>query len=383
MIGHPTIVELVAAAAIVAASTAALFGLRQISLRTFERLASRTDGKLVELAVAAFRIPSILWCIALGLYVGLVTTTSLSTKAEALLGDGLAILLIASVTLAAGRFLEAAIVSYADRLNLQIAVTGLTSALIKGIVYLCGALVLLNTLGVSIAPILTALGVGGLAVALALRDSLANLFAGIHVLLEQPLRVGDYVKLESGQEGYVADIGWRTTRIRMLPNNMIVVPNSKLAEAILTNYYLPETRMSVLIPVSVSYGSDPSKVEAILVEEATRASGEIPGMLAQPAPFVRFIPGFGESSLDFTLIVQVREFVDQYLVQHELRKRIFVRFQEEGVEIPFPQRVVHLRAPGDGDRDERQDRVSVHHANEPRDPVRPAARQEDRSRPLG
>jgi small-conductance mechanosensitive channel len=190
-------------------------------------------------------------------------------------------------------------------------------------------------------------------VALALQGSLANLFAGIHILLEKPLRVGDYIKLESGQEGYVADIGWRTTRVRMLRNNMIVVPNAKLAESILINYYLPEPPMSVLIPISVSYGSDPARVEAIVVEEAIRASDEVPGLLVEPAPFVRFIPGFGESSLDFTLIVQVGEFVDQYLVQHELRKRIVTRFQKEGVEIPFPQRVIHLRAEADRGRTDR------------------------------
>ncbi|MCZ7625269.1 MAG: mechanosensitive ion channel family protein [Candidatus Methylomirabilis sp.] len=189
---------------------------------------------------------------------------------------------------------------------------------------------------------LTALGVGGLAVALALQGSLANLFAGIHLLVEKPLRVGDYVKLESGQEGYVVDIGWRTTRIRALPNNLVIVPNAKLADTILTNYHLPEKRMSVLIPINVSYACDPGRIEAILVEEARSAIGDVPGLLAEPVPFVRFIPGFGESSLDFTLIVQVNEFVDQYLVQHELRKRILARFQKERIEIPFPQRVIYV-----------------------------------------
>jgi len=186
-------------------------------------------------------------------------------------------------------------------------------------------------------------------VVLALQDTLSNLFAGVHILMEKPLRVGDYVKLESGQEGYVTDVGWRTTRIRMLPNNMIIVPNAKLAQSIVTNYYLPEQRMALLVPISVSYDSDPEHVERILVEEVSRAAGEVPGLLADPAPFVRFIPGFGDSSLDFTLICQVREFVDQYLAQHELRKRIFRRFRQEGIEIPFPQRVVHVRD-GEGAR---------------------------------
>ncbi|RMG69100.1 MAG: mechanosensitive ion channel family protein, partial [Nitrospirae bacterium] len=131
--------------------------------------------------------------------------------------------------------------------------------------------------------------------------------------------------------------------IRMLPNNMVLIPNSKLAQSIITNYYLPFKRMSLLIRVGVSYDADPEHVERVLLEVAKSAVGEIPGLLGEPEPFVRFIPGFGDSSLDFTLICQVREFVDQYLVQHELRKRIFKRFKEEGIEIPFPHRTVYLR----------------------------------------
>jgi small-conductance mechanosensitive channel len=124
---------------------------------------------------------------------------------------------------------------------------------------------------------------------------------------------------------------------------MVVVPNSVLAKSVVTNYYLPERRMSLLIPVSVSYASDPDKVERILTEVAKQAAGEIQGLLEDPDPFVRFIPGFGDSSLDFTLICQVAEFTDQYLVQHELRKRIFKKFLDENVEIPFPHRTVYLR----------------------------------------
>lgn len=344
MIDQKTIFDLSIATGAGLVATAGLLVLRRLGLRMLSTLVRRTEGGLDNFSLAAFRLPSLLWCLALGLYIGLAMIPSMPRKTEQLIDHGLAILLVISVTLAAGRFLADVTNSYTDRLRLKIGVTGLTTALVKSTIYLGGALILMNTLGISITPILTALGVGGLAVGLALQDSLKNLFAGIHILVEKPLRVGDYIKLESGQEGYVVDIGWRTTRIRMLPNNMIVVPNSKLVESIVTNYYLPETRMSVLIPISVSYGSDPSKVEAVLTNEAARAVGEVPGLLAEPAPFVRFIPGFGESSLDFTLIVQVNEFVDQYLVQHELRKRILARFQKETVEIPFPQREILVRS---------------------------------------
>ncbi|HEY1262240.1 MAG TPA: mechanosensitive ion channel family protein [Terriglobales bacterium] len=210
-----------------------------------------------------------------------------------------------------------------------------------------GMMVVLDNMGVSLTAVWTTLGVGSVAVALALQDTLSNFFAGVYLRLDNPIRLDDYVKLESGEEGFVVQQGWRSTRIRTLPNNIVIVPNAKLASTIVTNYSLPETQMSLLVPISVSYESNPDQVEQVLVEEAARAALQVDGLLGDPAPFVRFIPGFGESSLDFTLICRVNTFVDQYLAQHELRKRILARFRREGISIPFPQRDVHL-IPGDG-----------------------------------
>lgn len=203
-------------------------------------------------------------------------------------------------------------------------------------------MIVLDNLGISLTAVWTTLGVGSVAVALALQDTLSNFFAGVYLRLDNPVRVGDYIKLESGEEGFVIEQGWRSARIRTLPNNAVVVPNAKLASTIVTNYSLPEPQMSLLIPVGVSYDNDPEEVERILIEEATQANGQIDGLLSDPAPFVRFIPGFGDSSLNFTLICRVATFVDQYLVQHELRKRILARFRREEISIPFPQRDVHL-----------------------------------------
>ncbi len=213
----------------------------------------------------------------------------------------------------------------------------------QALIILIGLLITLDSLNISITPLLTTLGIGGLAVALAFKDTLTNFFAGLYILADRPIRDGDFIKIENGPEGYVESVGWRSTRIRLLQNNTVILPNAKVAESVITNYFLPEKRMSLLVNVSVSYDSDSRRVERILLEEALAAVGHIDGLLAEPPPFVRFIPGFGESSLDFTLICQVREFVDQYAVQHEMRHRIFRRFREEGLEIPFPQRTVHLR----------------------------------------
>ncbi len=319
-----------------------LFLVRGIAFKILHRWAGRTDTMVDDIILNSFRIPSVYWCIAIGLYIG-IAVSELSEKYVFYISKTIHIIIIFSITIAVANLSGRIFRNYVQKSELPIPTTGLAYGILKGTILVIGFLIILSVLGISITPLLTALGVGGLAVALALQDTLANLFAGIHILVEKSLRVGDFIRLETGQEGYVDDITWRTTRIRMLPNNMVVIPNSKLAQSIVTNYYLPEKRMSLLIPIGVSYSSDPEKVEKMLVEEAKMAVGDVPGLLGEPEPFVRFIPGFGESSLDFTLICQVKEFSDQYPVQHELRKRIFKRFRDEGIEIPFPHRTVYLR----------------------------------------
>ena len=187
-----------------------------------------------------------------------------------------------------------------------------------------------------------ALGVGGLAVALALQDTLSNLFGGFYMTVAGQIRLGDYIRLNSGEEGFITDISWRSTTIRGLNNNLIIIPNASMAKAIITNYNLPEKRMIVTIPVGVDYSCDPDQVEAVLLDIAARATVEVPGILAEPVPVVRFAPGFGDSALQFSLTIYVTEFSEQFRIQHELRKRILKRFRAEKIEMPFPTRTVFL-----------------------------------------
>jgi small-conductance mechanosensitive channel len=319
-----------------------LFIIRSIAFRFLNKWAERTETRIDDIIINSLKTPSIYWCLAIGLFIG-AEVSDLPKQYIYYFSKSIHVIVILSITIATANLIGKIFKNYIQKSNLPIPTTGLAYGILKGTIIVIGFLIILSVLGISITPLLTALGVGGLAVALALQDTLANLFAGIHILMERSIRVGDFIKLETGQEGYVEDITWRTTRVRMLPNNIVVIPNSKLSQSVVTNYYLPEKKMSLLIPIGVSYSSDPEKVEKVLVEEAKKAVGEIPGLLGDPEPFVRFIPGYGESSLDFTLICQVKEFVDQYLAQHELRKRIFKRFKEEGIEIPFPHRTVYLR----------------------------------------
>ena len=239
---------------------------------------------------------------------------------------------IISLTVVLSRWSGRLVRSYSTRLEGALPVSTLTEVLAGLIIWILGILTLLEQVfEVDIRAILAALGVGGLAVALALQDTLSNLFAGFYVSVARQIRIGDFVKIDSGQSGYVQDIGWRSTTLRELGGNLIFIPNNKLAQSIVTNYHLPERSIGIGIAVPVTYDSDPSQVERLLSEVAWAAIGQVPGLLKEPAPSAKFIPGFGKTSMDFTLDCHVAEFADQFLVQDELRKRIFRRFREEGV----------------------------------------------------
>lgn len=223
-----------------------------------------------------------------------------------------------------------------------------TSSIIANItrivIFVIGILVILQSLGISITPLITALGIGGLAVALALQDTLSNFFSGIQVIASRQIRPGDYVKLHSGEEGYVSDITWRNTTIRMLSNNLVVIPNSKIASSILTNYYLPDKETAVLVEIGVSYDSDLDKVERITIEAAQQVINHVEGGVKGFIPFIRYHT-FSESSISFTVILRVMEFTDQYLVKHEFVKAIHKKYKENAIEIPFPIRTVLFKNP--------------------------------------
>lgn len=322
--------------------TIILLIIRGIAFRFFNIWAKRTETRIDDIIIKSLRIPSIYWCIAIGLYTG-IAISELPERHLFYLTRLLHVIVILSITIATANLLGKIFRNYVQESGLPIPTTGLAYGILKGTIIIIGLLIILTDIGISITPLITALGVGGLAVALALQDTLSNLFAGIHILVEKSVKVGDFIRLETGQEGYVEDITWRTTRIRMLQNNMVIIPNNKLSQSVVTNYNLPEKRMALSIPISVSYSAEPDMIERIVVEEAKGAIGEVAGLLSDPEPVIRFIPGFGESSLDFTLVCHIREFTDNASVQHELRKRIFKRFKKEGIEMPFPHRVVYIR----------------------------------------
>ena len=325
-----------------AAAIAAAFTLRAVMLRSLRRW-SRSES--AASFAAALRGPSVLWCVALGLY----AATEVAADGELLPGHWhariaifLEALVVLSITVMLAGVAGRMVSGLGDKTALGGSVTGLAQTTARVVVLVVGLLVMLTVVGIQITPVLTALGVGGLAVALALQDTLANLFAGIHLLADKPIRVGDYVKIGDAGEGMVVDIGWRSTRLRSLSNTAITVPNQAVAKATITNYSLPDSRISLGLKVSVDYAADPDHVEAVLRDEVNRAFDGVPRLLREPPPSVSLIPGFGESSLDWSIGYSVATFVDQYAVQDELRRRILRRFRREGIAMAIPARSVHV-----------------------------------------
>lgn len=273
----------------------------------------------------------------------------LTAEVQLLVGRTVFVLGALSVTLAAAAVASQSVDAYGALIAPALPVSSLTRNIAWALTAVLGLLVVLNGVGLSITPMLTALGVGGLAVALALQEPLANFFAGLFITLAGQIRVGDYVKLDSGQEGYVADFSWRSTRLRMLSNNLVVVPNAKLAQAIVVNHHLPSQDLAVLVEIGVDYASDLRQVERVVMDVGRQVMAEVPGGVPSFEPFMRYHT-FADSSINFTVILRATEFVDQYLIKHEFVKRLHRRFDLEGIVIPFPIRTVaQRREPGELD----------------------------------
>ena len=287
------------------------------------------------------RLPPI-WFAAAALYLG-VSLAGYGEPLRGLVGNTVAVIVIVTIVIVAMRLATAGITGFAKRASGVDKSTTLVQNVVRLLLLILGAVLILQNLGINITAMVATLGISGVAVALALQDTLGNLFAGMQIIMSRQIRTGDYVALSTGEEGAVTDIQARNTTIRTFPErNRILVPNAILASTVVTNYSLPRKRLFITLPIGVSYDSDLEKVEAVTVDVARQVVSEIEGGLTDEDPFVRF-EEFSDFSIDFLLRVHVREFTDQFLIRHELVKRLHERYGAEGIEIPFPIRTVHMR----------------------------------------
>ncbi len=314
---------------------------KKIVFSAVQKIAQKTKTKVDDIFLESADFPLLLIIFTSG---GAIIERLLPLATEAELTRyffiGFKAVTIFAVILFFDKFISKLLKNYSAKVEILKTSGGVAQGMARIVVIGLGLLILLDSFGVSITPIIASLGIGSLAVALALQPTLENFFSGIQLVADKPIVVGQFIKLESGEEGYVHKIGWRSSWIRMLPNNMVVIPNKVLVNSKIINYYYPSTDMAVLVQVGVHYQSDLEKVERVTIDVGKQTMREVQGGVADFEPFIRYHT-FDSSSINFTVILRAQEFVDNYLVKHEFIKRLQKRYAQEDITIPYPIRAIN------------------------------------------
>lgn len=319
-------------ASIIAVSILIGLLLEKMAVRILKKLLHATKWEVDKNLSKSFHGIIITTFICLGLY-----TATMQVKLEQNVHDTLKAilltLLILLVTSGASRMATAFIKLYQGKYKGMVSSISIFTNIIKLTIFTIGLLIVLQTLGISITPILTALGVGGLAVALALKDSLANLFAGLLIIASRQLRIGDYIKVGNDAEGHVVDINWRSTVLKTLSHNEVIIPNAKAAEAVITNFSRPQNEISVTVTLPVSYANDFSRAQSIALDTAKKVVTSHPAAIIPSDPSVKFA-AFNDTSAAMNVSVRCKTFAEQYALKDELYKKVHAAFAEGGIKLP-------------------------------------------------
>lgn len=316
------------------------FIIEVVIIKYLKKIARRTKWEGDEIIINALQK----WIFFIFVLIGFhLAINNLSIKSETikLLNRFFVVIYIFIITIIVANIVTGFIRIYSRKTKDVLPSASIFANIAKLFILSIGLMIILNSLGISITPIITTLGISGLAVALAMQDTLSNLFSGLQIILSKQLKTGDYIKLDTGEEGWITDITWRNTTIREMSNNLIIIPNSKLANSIIVDYEAPTKDLSILVPVGVSYESDLEKVEKIAIEVGIETMREVPGGVPDFEPFIRYNK-LGDFCIYFNVILKVKEFSAQFLVRHEFIKRLIKRFKDEGITIPYPITNIYL-----------------------------------------
>ena len=277
------------------------------------------------------------FCIVAGLY-WIVNTVNIPASLQKIFSYVLFTINIYTLTRVTARTVSGVVDFQMEKSDEKLPKTSLLTNILTLIIYAMGIIIVLQYYGISIAPIITAMGVGGMAVALGLQDTLASIASGIFIIVSKPFRIDDYIRLSSGEEGRVTDITWRYTTIQSIAGNVIVIPNKNLSATVLTNYNLPYRDYTIKIPIGVAYDSDLAYVEKVTLEVANKVMADAVETSAIP-PKVYFHT-FADSSINFDVLLHSTRFDNQAALKHEFIKALTERYRKEGIDIPFPIRTV-------------------------------------------
>ncbi|MBM3926061.1 MAG: mechanosensitive ion channel family protein [SAR202 cluster bacterium] len=307
-------------------------------------LTARTKTSLDDLLVAAISRPLFFMVLLQGAFLGLTSTTFLNDGQE-IINNTWFILAMALLLYALQRLVSAVLLWYgrdvADKTRSQMddKLLPLLRRIAGVLIYSVGTLFILANLGVQISPLLAGLGIGGLAVALALQPTLSNLFASFYVVADGSIATGDFIEIQGGPMGEVVDIGWRSTKIQSPQGNYVIIPNSKLADSIVTNYNGPTAEMSAVVNCGVAYESNLARVEEVAKDVGQEVINALPEdvVVKTAKPAVVFTK-FGDSNIDFVIVLRATNRGNTFAVNHQLIRRLHARFTQEGIEINHPVR---------------------------------------------
>jgi len=311
------------------------------------RFTNFTPTNLDVSLVRAFRRPFTVGILMGSLYLALVLSFDFTPAVRHAIDRAAGLVALALGIFAASGVVSALFNWYYDEIaprtpsSLDDRIIPMLRRIAMGLVYAMGGLLVLDLLNVNISPILASLGLGGLAVALALQPTLSNLFAGTYVMTEGVVSQGDYIELESGVAGYVIDVGWRSTRLRTWTNNLVVVPNSRFAETIITNFQGPIPAVNIYLTCGVSFDSDLFLVEQVCREEMDQLLESDPRAVKDYGAYFAY-ESFDDSNITFYLFIQARDRIASFEVQSELIRMVHQRFQEENIVINYPMRTINF-----------------------------------------
>ncbi len=268
----------------------------------------------------------------------------ISERGAEFIGTAAEVVAIAILTAFGARVAARMIAAYTQRDDSRLPSSTIFVNLARVAIWVIGGVTLLAALGVSIGPLVAALGVGGIAIGLALQPTLENLFAGIQVLMSKQIEPGDFVRLETGEEGHVADMNWRNTTIEMLSNDLLIVPNSVIGKSRIVNYTSADEQHVIWVPLGVAYDSDLEHVERVCLEVARDVLGSLSCAVSDYEPLLRF-DEFADSAIHLRVSLRSASYADRWIMRSELIKRLHERLAAEGIRIPYPQRTVHLATP--------------------------------------
>lgn len=311
------------------------------------RLAGRTSTDLDNRLLFATRRPLTFGVVLLGVYLSLRLLLDLGPGHQAwvdqvigLLGIVMGVMLVVALM---SNAIDWCLANLAARTQhvVDLKLFPLLRRAAVALIYGLGGLLVLDLLNINITPLIAGLGLGGLAVALALQPTLANLFAGTYVMTEGVIAPEDYISLEGGITGYVVEVGWRSTRIRTWENNLVVVPNNRFAETIITNYQQPVSAVNVYLMCGVSYDSDLRQVEQVCQEVMDEILDTVPQAVREYGSYFGY-ESFGDSNVNFWLFLQAKTRLDSFIVQTELMKLLHARLAEEDITINYPVRTLQF-----------------------------------------